>query len=102
MDGLAGAFFPSLLVLKDGTLAVLASFITVQGDRTPITVIRWMKGRLVASSAEAQSLSGKALATAMSDPRLLATASPHDDPVPGAGHPPPRKAAPTVLQLGSQ
>ena len=102
VDGLAGAFFPSLLVLKDSTLVVLASFITVQPDRTPSTVIRWMKGRLVVSSAEAQSLSGKALATAISDPRLLATASPHDDPVPGTGHPPSKKAAPTVLQLGSQ
>ena len=101
VNGLAGEFFPSLLPLKDNTLVVLASFITVHPDRTTSTVVRWIKGRLTASSGVSQSLSGKALVVAKSDPRLLDTALPHDQPEPGPGRPPPKKAVPTVLQLDS-
>lgn len=46
VDGLAGAFFPSLMVMKDGTLVVMASFITVHPDRSTSTVVRWIKGRM--------------------------------------------------------
>ncbi len=45
-DTLSGAFFPSLMVMHDGTLAVMASFITVRPDHTTSTVVRWIKGRL--------------------------------------------------------
>ena len=45
-DTLSGAFFPSLMVMKDGTLVVLASFITVHADHSTSTVVRWIKGRL--------------------------------------------------------
>ena len=41
-----GAFFPSLLVLRDNTLVALTSFITVNADHTTTTNIRWIKGRL--------------------------------------------------------
>ena len=51
VEGLTGAFFPSLLVMKDGTLAALASFITVRPDRTSSTVVRWIKGRMTAPAA---------------------------------------------------
>jgi hypothetical protein len=44
--GHAGAFFPSLMTMKDGTLVAMASFITVHPDRTASTVIRWIKGRM--------------------------------------------------------
>ena len=47
-DKLAGAFFPSLMVLRDGTLVAMASFITVHPDRTTSTVVRWIKGRMTA------------------------------------------------------
>ena len=50
VDGLSGAFFPSLMVLKDGTLVVMASFITVHPDRTTSTVVRWIKGRLTTAA----------------------------------------------------
>ena len=93
-DGLAGAFFPSLLVTNDGTLIVLGSFITVHRDRSTTTVIRWIKGRLFPSA-------GDRVAAASSDVRLAASAAPHDDPVPGAGHPPAKKAAPTLPDLDS-
>ena len=45
-DALAGAFFPSLLVTKDGTLVALASFIRVNPDRTTTSVVRWVQGRM--------------------------------------------------------
>ena len=93
-DGLAGAFFPSLLVTNDGTLIVLASFITVHPDHSTTTIIRWIKGRLVPAA-------GDSLAAASSDVRLSSSAVPHDDPVPGAGHPPAKKAAPTLPDLDS-
>ena len=41
-----GAFFPSLLVQNDGTIVVLASFITLRPDGTSHTVVRWLEGRL--------------------------------------------------------
>ena len=45
-DALSGAFFPSLMVMRDGTLVVMASFITVHPDHSTSTVVRWIKGRL--------------------------------------------------------
>ena len=48
VDGLSGAFFPSLMVMNDGTLVALASFITVGPDRSTSTVVRWIKGRMTA------------------------------------------------------
>ena len=45
-DTLAGAFFPSLMVLRDGTVVVMASFMTVHPNRTTSTVVRWIKGRI--------------------------------------------------------
>ncbi|MBE7213246.1 MAG: exo-alpha-sialidase [Gluconacetobacter diazotrophicus] len=47
---LSGAFFPSLLVLKDGTLLVLASFIHANPDNKTSTVVRAIRGRLLPSS----------------------------------------------------
>lgn len=47
-EGLAGAFFPSLMVLNDGTLVAMASFITVHPDHTATTVVRWIQGRMTA------------------------------------------------------
>ena len=47
VDALGGAFFPSLLVLQDGTLVAMASFITVHPDRSVSTVVRWIKGRII-------------------------------------------------------
>ena len=41
-----GAFFPSLLVLRDGAVVALASFISVQPDHSTRTVVRWIKGHL--------------------------------------------------------
>ncbi len=46
---LSGAFFPSLLVTKDGTVVVLASFIHANPDRTTNTTVRWIKGRLLSN-----------------------------------------------------
>ena len=51
VEGLTGAFFPSLLVMRDGTLVALASFITVRPDRSTSTVVRWIKGRMTAATA---------------------------------------------------
>ena len=45
-NGHSGAFFPSLMTMKDGTLVAMASFITVHPDRTASTVVRWIKGRM--------------------------------------------------------
>ena len=41
-----GAFFPSLLVLRDGAVVALASFISIQPDNSTRTTIRWIKGRM--------------------------------------------------------
>ena len=49
-----GAFFPSLLVLRDGSVVALASFISVQPDQSTRTVVRWIKGRLSAASPPAE------------------------------------------------
>ena len=49
VNELSGAFFPSLLVLKDGTLVVLASFIKANPDQTSATVVRWINGRMLSS-----------------------------------------------------
>ena len=49
VNKLSGAFFPSLLVLKDGTLVVLASFIHANPDHTSATVVRWINGRMSSS-----------------------------------------------------
>ena len=43
---LSGAFFPSLLVLKDGTVVALASFIHANPDNKTSTVVRAIRGRL--------------------------------------------------------
>ncbi len=51
VEGLTGAFFPSLVALNDGTIAVLASFIDVHADRSSTTVIRWIKGRMILEPA---------------------------------------------------
>ena len=62
VEGLTGAFFPSLMVMNDGTLVAMASFITVHADRSTSTVVRWIKGKLTGSVgrvATAQSSSGK-------------------------------------------
>ena len=50
-----GAFFPSLMVMNNGTLVALASFITVHPDRTISTVVRWIKGRLTTPAARSSS-----------------------------------------------
>jgi hypothetical protein len=57
-----GAFFPSLMVMNDGTLVALASFITVHPDRRTSTVVRWIKGRLTASGARPSAVPAKKLA----------------------------------------
>ena len=87
VDGLAGAFFPSLLVLRDGTLVVMASFITVHPDRSISTVIRWIKGRMTPAEvrpagqvAAALPPVRKAEPIPSSDTKLLSTALPRDDP----------------------
>ncbi len=54
VNGLAGAFFPSLMILNDGTLIAMASFITVHPDRTATTVVRWIKGRIIPPADQAQ------------------------------------------------
>ena len=46
VNELSGAFFPSLLVLKDGTLLAMASFIRANPDHTSVTAVRAVKGRL--------------------------------------------------------
>ena len=51
VNGLAGAFFPSLMVMNGRTLVALASFITVHPDHTSSTVVRWIKGRMTTASA---------------------------------------------------
>jgi hypothetical protein len=69
-----GAFFPSLMVLKSGTLVAMASFITIHPDRTTSTVVRWIKGRMLAAetkparAALAQSASSFAPASASAAP----------------------------------
>ena len=50
VEGLNGAFFPSLMVMNDGTLVAMASFITVHADRSSSTVVRWIKGRMTGSA----------------------------------------------------
>ena len=45
-DPRSGAFFPSLMVLNNGALVAMASFITVHPDHTITTVVRWVQGRL--------------------------------------------------------
>ena len=65
VEGLTGAFFPSLLAMKDGTLVAMASFITVHPDRSTSTVVRWIKGRMTAAAGRAtaaQSVSRKGFA----------------------------------------
>ena len=47
VNELSGAFFPSLLVLRDGTLVVMASFIHANPDRSTSTVVRSIRGRLL-------------------------------------------------------
>lgn len=47
VNELSGAFFPSLLVLRDGTLLVMASFIHANPDRTTSTAVRAIRGRLL-------------------------------------------------------
>ncbi len=96
VDGLAGAFFPSLMVMRDGTIVIMASFITVHPDRSISTVIRSMKGRLTASAtapppgqAAASQLSAwKAEPIPDQDARLLSTALPHDGTAAKGGPPP--------------
>ena len=46
MEDQQGAFFPSLLVLRNGAVVALASFISVRPDHSTQTNIRWIKGRL--------------------------------------------------------
>ena len=48
-----GAFFPSLLVLRDGSVVALASFISIQPDNSTRTNVRWIKGRLTAPTSSA-------------------------------------------------
>ncbi len=50
----SGAFFPSLMVLNDGALVAMASFITVHPDHTITTVIRWIEGRMSTAPASRQ------------------------------------------------
>ena len=50
-DEHSGAFFPSLMVMSDGSLVAMASFITVQPNHPAVTVVRWIKGRMIASAA---------------------------------------------------
>ena len=50
-DPRTGAFFPSLMVLNDGSLVALASFITVHQNRAVSTVVRWVKGRMTGPEA---------------------------------------------------
>ena len=101
-EGLSGAFFPSMMVLRDGTLVVMASFITVHPDRSISTVIRWIKGRMPPAEARAPAGAGKTAASPLpatksepipaSDARLLSTALPHDDPEHRFGPPPGRES----------
>ena len=53
VEGLIGAFFPSLMVMNDGTLVAMASFITVHPDRSTSTVVRWIKGRMTGAGGRA-------------------------------------------------
>lgn len=48
----SGNFFPSLLTMSNGTLVALASFITINPNRTTTTVVRWVRGRMLSSSAQ--------------------------------------------------
>ena len=52
VNELSGAFFPSLLAMRDGTLVAMASFITVHPNHTTSTIVRWIKGRLTDSAAK--------------------------------------------------
>ena len=54
MEERSGAFFPSLLVLHDGSVAALASFISLRSDGSPRTTIRWIKGRMTGPSIHAR------------------------------------------------
>ena len=47
VNELSGAFFPSLLVERDGTLLAFASFIHADADRTTSTAVRAIHGRLL-------------------------------------------------------
>ena len=67
-----GAFFPSLMVLKGGTLVALASFITIHPDRTTSTVVRWIKGRML----NAETKSPAKVALTLSTSRLAAAPTP--------------------------
>ncbi len=51
VNELSGAFFPSLLVTRDGTLVAMASFIKAHPDRTSTTVVRWIRGRMLPPAA---------------------------------------------------
>ena len=81
VDALSGAFFPSLMVMKDGTLVVMASFITVHPDRTTSTVVRWIKGRLTTAARPPATRRQSARERSVpADPAWL-TVSSHQDPV---------------------
>jgi hypothetical protein len=81
-----GAFFPSLLVMKGGTLVALASFITVHPNRTSSTVVRWIKGKMTTAAAGKPTPMTAAAATRPEESGLMATS-------PAAEPPPPRAAA---------
>ena len=81
VEGLTGAFFPSLMVMKDGTLVAMASFITVHPDRTTSTVVRWIKGRMTGSgtrTAATRSISGKQPTMTASEAILPSSSSQRD------------------------
>lgn len=50
-DALTGAFFPSCMTLRNGTVVVLASFMTVHPDGSTSTVVRWIEGRMTGADS---------------------------------------------------
>ena len=97
VDGPTGAFFPSLMVMKGGTLVAMASFITVHPDHSTSTVVRWIKGHLTgatkgeplpAKAVVAPSAIKKGFPAALPDAKLSGTSSPHDEPEYKYGPPP--------------
>ncbi len=81
-DDHSGSFFPSLTVMNNGTLIALASYITINPDRTTTTVVRWIKGRML--SAGSPTVLGKSNIGA-SRSRAAVAGSASTAPVPGGG-----------------
>ena len=84
-----GTFFPSLVVMNNGTLMAMASFITVKPDRTTVTVVRSIKGRMIAGAVP---LPGKLAASPRSSGERVAASAASAIPAPPPAPFPVKKA----------